>query len=89
MGGSNHSLMQSEIASYFVRKSVGALGDHRYRCSRCRRIPLPGELVHELASHRQVCQLCLARLPEEKRETVESRRVHISERRVSVAPRAA
>jgi hypothetical protein len=53
-------------------------------CSSCNRVPLAGELVHELESHRLVCQLCLTRLPEKKRATVGSARVHVSERPLAV-----
>jgi hypothetical protein len=58
-------------------------------CSGCRRVPLAGELMHELSSHRRVCQLCLARLPEAKRETISSERMHVSDRPLAVAPHAA
>ena len=81
--------MHSEIASFLIRKSVGALGESVSRCSRCRRVPLPGELLHELESHRRVCQLCLAQLPATKRETVGSERIRVDERRLSIIPRAA
>jgi hypothetical protein len=36
-----------------------------------------------------VCQLCLGRLPESKRQTIASERMLVSERPLSVAPRAA
>jgi hypothetical protein len=52
-------------------------------------VPLAGELMHELESHRVVCQLCLVRLPESKRATIASQRVHVSERPLAVVPRAA
>src|SRR5204862_7373326 len=55
----------------------------------CRRVPLAGELLHELSSHRRVCQLCLAGLPESKRETISSERMHVSSRPLRIAPRAA
>ena len=47
--------MSDEIASVLFRKSVGALGAHARRCASCRRVPLPGEMIHELESHRVVC----------------------------------
>jgi hypothetical protein len=59
------------------------------RCSSCNRVPLAGELMHELESHRVVCQLCLGELPESKRATIASQRVHASERPLPVVPRAA
>ncbi|MEA2422825.1 MAG: hypothetical protein QOF55_1924, partial [Thermoleophilaceae bacterium] len=58
-------------------------------CSGCHRVPLAGELLHELSSHRRVCQLCLARLPESKRKTIATERMHVSDRPLAVAPRAA
>ena len=45
--------------------------------------------MHELDSGRMVCDLCLAGLPEEHRVAVRSERVHASERRLEVAPKAA
>ncbi len=59
------------------------------RCSCCDRVPLPGELMHELESRRVVCQLCLGTLPESKRTTIASQRVPASERPLAVVPRAA
>ena len=58
-------------------------------CSICARTPLAGEMLHELESHRRVCQLCLLSLPEGKRVTIGCERVHVSERPLSIAPRAA
>ena len=66
--------------------STGTLaGAGCFRCGTC------GFAValHELSSHRRVCQLCLARLPESKRETIASERIHVSDRPLLVAPRAA
>ena len=59
------------------------------RCASCNRVPLAGELMHELESHTVVCQLCLADLPEPKRVTISCERVHASEKRVAVVARAA
>ena len=58
-------------------------------CSSCQSVPLAGELMHELEDHRVVCQLCLVRLPESKRSTLGSTRVHASERPLAVIARAA
>lgn len=81
--------MPRDLASVLRLKAsrMGATDSHR--CSGCHRVPLAGELLHELASHRHVCQLCLTRLPETKRETVGSRRMHASDRPLAVVPRAA
>ena len=62
--------------------------DHSH-CSICARTPLAGEMLHELESHRRVCQLCLLSLPEGKRITISCERVHVSERPLAVASRAA
>lgn len=61
----------------------------RARCSSCQRHPLAGELMHELESHSRVCQLCLGELPETKRSTIASERVHASERPLAIVSRAA
>jgi len=61
----------------------------RTRCSACSRVPLPGELMHELESRSVVCQLCLVELPESKRATVASQRVHASDRPLAIVQRAA
>jgi len=64
--------------STLLRRKAPSSG--RACCSSCNRVPLAGELVHELESHRLVCQLCLSRLPAKKRSTIGSARVHVSER---------
>ena len=87
--GTNLTSMPNEITSFLFRKSVGALGEHARHCSSCRRVPLPGEVVHELESHHVVCELCLGTLPESKRTTIGSERVPVTDRRLSVVPRAA
>ena len=63
--------------------------DDRSRCSSCDRVPLAGELMHELESRRVVCQLCLPELPEAKRGTIASQRVHASDRPLARIMRAA
>lgn len=63
--------------------------EDRTRCSSCHRHPLAGELLHELESHRLVCQLCLVELPESNRATIASARVQVSERPLAVVSRAA
>jgi hypothetical protein len=70
-----------------LRATRPASTDHR--CSGCHRVPLAGELLHELSSHRRVCQLCLVRIPEGKRQTISSERMHASDRPLAVVPRAA
>ena len=79
----------SELARRILRKSIGSMRRQCVQCSSCRRTPVPGEFVHRLASERVVCSLCLAKLPEERRETLRSERVHAGERQLAVVPRAA
>jgi hypothetical protein len=78
-----------ELAASLMRRSIGSLSPSRERCGKCRRTPLAGECLHELASGRVLCDLCFASLPEERRQAVRSERVHASERRLAVAPKAA
>jgi hypothetical protein len=80
--------MPRDLGAVLRKKAAHAHG-HDDRCSSCHRVPLAGELLHELSSHLRVCQLCLAQLPESKRDTVASARVHASIRPLAVAPRAA
>ena len=72
-----------------LRHSLGSLDGERARCSRCRRTPLVGELMHVLVSGREVCSLCLARVPEREGEPVSSERVRATDRKLAVVPRAA
>ena len=72
-----------------LRLKARARASDPTRCSDCHRHPLAGELLHELESHRVVCQLCLVKLPEAKRSTVASARVHAAEKPLAVVPRAA
>jgi hypothetical protein len=78
-----------DLASILLRKSVGALDSGRARCSRCRRVPLVGERMHEMDTGRHFCDLCVGEVPEGERSEIRSVRVHASERHLSVAPRAA
>jgi len=78
-----------DLAAMLLRRSLGALPPSGDRCGSCRRIPLAGERLHELDSGRVLCDLCFAALPEDRRLAVRSERVHVSERRLTVAPKAA
>lgn len=78
-----------DLSSLLLRKSVGALASSRECCGKCNRTPLPGERLHEMETGRVLCELCLLALPEDKRNSVRSQRVHVSERHLVVAPRAA
>ena len=78
-----------ELASLILRRSLGSLTHDRSSCSRCRRTPVPGEMLHVFESEMLLCSLCLARLPEAEREPLRSERVHVGDLRLSVVPRAA
>ena len=80
--------MPRDLAS-ILRLKARSRQEDRDRCSSCNRSPLAGELLHELESHRMVCQLCLGELPESKRATISSLRVHASERPLAIVSRAA
>ena len=77
-----------ELAAMLVRSSIGTLPSTIAACGDCRRTPLAGERVHELDGGRTLCDLCFARLPDDRRLAVRSERVHASERRLSVVPAA-
>jgi hypothetical protein len=81
--------MPRDLATILRLKAAHSNGRHDHRCSGCHRVPLAGELLHELSSHRHVCQLCLVRIPESKRQTIATERMHVSDRPLAVAPRAA
>jgi hypothetical protein len=78
-----------DLAGMLMRSSIGALAAPTDQCHDCRRTTLAGERVHELGSGRQLCELCFGALPAESRQAVRSQRVHASERRLAVVPRAA
>ena len=78
-----------DLASILVRSSIGTLPPSGTACAACRRTPVAGERLHELDGGSTLCDLCFARLPEERRVAVRTERVHASDRRLSVVPRAA
>jgi hypothetical protein len=78
-----------DLASIIVRSSIGTMPPATTECGGCRRTPLAGESTHEVAGGRTLCDLCFAGLPEERRVSVRTERVHASERRLAVVPRAA
>jgi hypothetical protein len=78
-----------DIAALLLRSSIGALPSTTARCGACQRTPLAGETVHRLDSGRLMCDLCFAKLPSDRRLAVSSERVHASERRLPVGPKAA
>ena len=78
-----------DLAGLLLRRSVGSLDSGRACCSRCRRTPLVGERLHEMETGRMMCDLCVTALPEGKRVSVRTERVHAADRHLTVAPRAA
>lgn len=78
-----------DLATILLRKSARSLTSERQHCSGCRRTPLVGERLHEQESGPTLCDLCVARLPEDERRTVRSERVRSAERQLAVVPRAA
>jgi hypothetical protein len=81
--------MKRDLHETLLRNSVAAVGADRADCNGCHRIPLSGELMHDLEDGRHVCSLCLKRLPESQREPLHSERVHVLPRRLAVVRRAA
>jgi hypothetical protein len=78
-----------DLAAIMVRSSIGTLAPSGTACGACRRTPLAGERLHEVDGGRTLCDLCFAGLPEERRVALRTERVHASERRLAVVPRAA
>jgi len=81
--------MKRDLHETLLRNSVAAVGADRDDCSACRRIPLSGELMHDLEDGRHLCSLCLKRVPESQREALHSERVHVLPRGLNVVRRAA
>ena len=78
-----------DLGALIMHTSLGVLTVSDARCEECRRTPLAGEQTHELDSGRVLCELCFRKLPADRRHAVHSRRVHVSDRRLAVAPKAA
>jgi hypothetical protein len=78
-----------DLDSMLLRRSLDSLTSGGATCSECERTPLPGEGMHEMDTGRILCDLCLARIPEDDRRAVRSERVHASERHLAVVRRAA
>lgn len=81
--------MKRDLAEILLRHSVASVRSTTDGCSGCHRIPLAGELMHDLQDGRHLCSLCLKRLPESQREPLRSERVHVGSRSLAVVPRAA
>ena len=81
--------MKRDLHETLLRNSVASVGADREDCSGCRRIPLSGELMHDLEDGRHLCSLCLKRVPEGQREALRSERVHVLSRGLAVVRRDA
>ena len=78
-----------QLSGFFLRRGADSTAHDRSSCAGCRRTPLVGERLHEMPTGRLLCELCVAELPEDRREPVRTELVHAGERHVAVAPRAA
>jgi hypothetical protein len=81
--------MAREIASILIRNSVGAGRVDEPQCSHCRRIPLVGEWLYELASGKRLCSLCVAGATATEGEPVGAERVRSCQRRLAVVQQRA
>ena len=79
--------MKRDLHETLLRNSVSSVQAGRDGCSKCRRIPLSGELMHDLEDGRHLCSLCLKSVPESQREASRSERVHVLPRPLSVVRR--
>ena len=76
--------MAKEIASILLRNSLATPHADPPRCTRCRRSPLVGELLHVLRSGKRVCSLCVARSASREGDPVSTELVRSSGRRLTV-----
>lgn len=81
--------MGLDLSKLLMRKGLGRSEGDRPCCARCRRTPVPGELMHVFAGDRTLCALCVAELPEADREPLRRERVHAADRQLTVVRRAA
>jgi hypothetical protein len=81
--------MKRDLHETLLRNSVASVEADREGCSKCERIPLSGELMHDLEDGRHLCSLCLKSVPEAQREALRSERVHVLPRRLAVVRRRA
>ena len=79
--------MKRDLHETLLRNSVSSVRAGRDGCTGCRRIPLSGELMHDLEDGRHMCSLCLKSVPESQREASRSERVHVLARPLSVVRR--
>ena len=79
--------MKRDLHETLLRNSVASIGADRAGCSGCRRIPLSGELMHDVEDGRHLCSLCLKSVPASQREALRSERVHVLSRPLAVVRR--
>jgi hypothetical protein len=80
--------MKRDLHETLLRNSVASVRPGHDGCTGCRRIPLSGELMHDLEDGRHLCSLCLKSVPQSQREASRSERVHVLARPLSVVRRA-
>lgn len=78
-----------DMSPLLIRISTGAPAPEAERCDGCRRTPLAGELLHRVDAASELCALCFASLPEDRRHAVPSHRVQASRGSLAMVPRAA
>ena len=81
--------MAREIASILMRNSLSRLQSDGPQCSRCRRSPLVGELMHVMRSGRRLCSLCVARSASREGDPVSVERVRSGERPLAIVQQRA
>ena len=79
--------MKRDLHETLLRNSIGRVRADRDGCGGCGRIPLSGELMHDLEDGRHLCSLCLKSVPESQREALRSERVHVLARPLAVVRR--
>ena len=82
--------MSDDLASIMIRNSLEAPREGvEPQCSGCRRVPLVGELLYELASGTRLCSLCVATAAATEGEPVSAERVRSCDRRLAVVQQRA
>jgi hypothetical protein len=69
-------LNERDLERELLRKSVDSLAAGRHSCTDCGRTPLVGEMLHQYARGKVVCELCR---PLRREDPVRSTRVRHSE----------
>jgi hypothetical protein len=80
--------MSSDLAAHLLRKGIRSMSGALERCSRCRRSPLPGEVLHVFDEGSRLCALCRVKRAPDGASPVRLERVRITHHRLTVTPRA-